>query len=115
MPLRPSLSILTILGLGLALVACGSDDTGTDDPGADARAVYSGPESAALGATSNQATCSTCHSDDGTQAGFAGSTLKDLAYHESFKGGAATTFLAAANACVTGWMAGEALMDGDME
>jgi mono/diheme cytochrome c family protein len=71
--------------------------------------------SSALGAAGNEAKCATCHSTDGTQLGFAGNTLKDIAYHSSYKGGGAPNLLAAANACITGWMGGTALKDGDAE
>src|SRR5438132_1148077 len=74
-----------------------------------------GSASAALGAAGNQAMCSTCHSTDGTQAGFAGNTLKDIAYHASYKGGGAPNLLAGANACITGWMGGKALKESDGE
>jgi mono/diheme cytochrome c family protein len=76
-------------------------------------AYYDGPESAALGASGNQAMCATCHSNDGSSISFSGSTMKDIAYHTSFKGGAAPTLLDATNACVTGWMGGVALTSTD--
>jgi len=72
-----------------------------------------GASSSGLGAKSNQAKCATCHSQDGTAANFSGSTFKDIAYHSAYKGGDAKTTLDAANACVTGWMGGTALKDGD--
>lgn len=100
-----------LLSAVLALFACGEDSE--DGPAADA--YYAGPQSAALGSATNEADCATCHSADGTQEGYPGNTFKDIAYRSSFKGGDAATLLAAANACVTGWMGGEALQDDDPE
>jgi cytochrome c553 len=68
--------------------------------------------SARLGAEGNQATCATCHSNDGTQNPYSGYTMKNIAYHTAFKG---PTLLDAVNACVTGWMGGPALSEGDAE
>jgi mono/diheme cytochrome c family protein len=99
-----SMSVL-FPALALALGACGGD---SEDP---AR-YYDGPASAALGAASNQATCATCHSDDGTQIGYSGNTLVDSAYRISYKGGT-TDLLGAVNECVVGWMGGAALAAGD--
>ncbi|MFO0548380.1 MAG: c-type cytochrome [Polyangiaceae bacterium] len=104
------------------MVGCGDDDGagatgqgGNGGAGGSASNYYSGPESAALGATTNEAVCATCHSDDGTKAGFAGNSLKDIAYRTSFKGGGAPTLLDATNACVTGWMGGDALTESSPE
>ncbi|MCB9552230.1 MAG: hypothetical protein H6705_10170 [Myxococcales bacterium] len=101
--------------LALALVTFGCDDDG-DDAGADmgagqqtANLYFDGEESAALGADGNEARCATCHSNDGTRRGFSGATMQDIAFRTSFKGGDAPDLLAATNACVTGWMGGEAL------
>lgn len=102
-PRPPAPSILA----GLLLGACGQPAPPAPAP----MDYYSGQASAALGAQTNQATCATCHSNDGTPR--SGDTFKDVAYHTSFKGGDAKTLLDAANACVTGWMGGKALKDGD--
>lgn len=91
-----------------ALAACGGETPSTDPQPID---YYRGAASAALGVAGNQATCATCHSNDGTVR--SGNTLKDIAFHTSFKGGMAKTLLDAANACVTGWMGGKALGDKD--
>ncbi|MBK8253955.1 MAG: c-type cytochrome [Polyangiaceae bacterium] len=115
------------LGLGVAgaiflLSACdgGGDGTGGtggtgggsggggSGGGLSGEALYSGPESAALGSSSNEARCSTCHSNDGTQDGYSGNSMKDIAYRATFKGGMAD-LLGGVNACVTGWMGGDAL------
>src|SRR6185295_17355683 len=93
------------VALAALVAACGG--TGQE--------YVTGTASAALGAAGNQATCSTCHSTDGTQAGHAGNTLQDIAYHTSFKGGGAANLLAAANACITGWMGGAGLHEQDGE
>ncbi|MCB9528498.1 MAG: c-type cytochrome [Myxococcales bacterium] len=105
--------------LALALVTFGCDDDG-DDAGADmgagqqtANLYFDGEESAALGADGNEARCATCHSNDGTRRGFSGATMQDIAFRTSFKGGDAPDLLAATNACVTGWMGGEALTADD--
>lgn len=95
--------------LGWVLVAAGAGACGD---GVDSK-YYSGTDSAALGAAGNEADCSTCHSNDGSQAGFSGTTLKDIAYHASWKGGDAMALRDAANACVTGWMGGAALAADD--
>lgn len=89
----------------------GGEGGGGDDPAA----YYSGALSASLGAADNEARCSTCHTDDGTQVGYSGNTLMDMAYRESFKGGAAPNLIDGANACITGWMGGEALAAEDAE
>jgi mono/diheme cytochrome c family protein len=102
----------------LAFVA-GCSDGGTGDPGggggpAEAPDMYyTGEAAAKLGAADNQATCSTCHSDDGTQAHWPGNTFKDIAYRMNFKGGMAPTLLDGSNACVVGWMGGTALKADD--
>ncbi len=96
-----------LMALGMTLSACGGDED-TAEPN-----YYSGAESAALGAATNQADCATCHSNDGTTAGFSGNTFKDIAYRSAFKGGEAPNLLAGANACVTGWMGGTALTAQD--
>lgn len=106
----------TWAAVGLALAMFGCDDDGGEEPGADAGSAmanlyYDGAESAALGSEDNEARCSTCHSNDGTA--MSGATLEDIAYRTSFKGGNAATLLDATNACVTGWMGGEALAEGD--
>lgn len=102
--------------LAAALAACGNQPAGsTADmaPGSQTQPIeyYSGAASAKLGAQGNQATCATCHSNDGSAR--SGNTFKDMAYHSSFKGGDAKTLLDASNACVTGWMGGTALKEGD--
>jgi mono/diheme cytochrome c family protein len=43
------------------------------------------------------------------ERGGSGDALMNIAYRSSFKGGMAPTLLDATNACVTGWMGGEAL------
>ena len=104
---------------GTSDTAAPADTTPPDDTGGGADTsggpvgmkYYSGPESAALGAAGNQATCATCHSNDGTAR--IGNTFKDIAFHTSFKGGGAATLLAAGNACITGWMGGAALTAAD--
>jgi cytochrome c5 len=122
------------MAVALALVGCGDDGDGATSAGTggqggqpagqgggggaggggdvEPHAYYDGAESAKLGAATNGARCATCHSNDGTQAGFSGNTLKDIAYHETFKGGMAD-LRGAVNACVTGWMGGEALAETD--
>ena len=76
----------------VALTGC-DDDSGSDGAdmgagmGTDGVAYYSGAASAALGVAGNQATCATCHSNDGTDVGLSGVSLMDIAYRESFKGG----------------------------
>jgi hypothetical protein len=91
-------------------LAAGCDDDSDSGSGIE---LYSGTASAALGAPSNQAQCATCHSADGSIAGYSGVTLKDIAFRSSFKGGAAPDLLAGTNACVTGWMGGTALTEAD--
>jgi cytochrome c len=95
------------LMIPLAMAACGDDnDSVTGEE------LVSGTASAALGAPTNQSRCATCHSTTGA-AGFSGDTFKNIAFHTSFKGGDATTLLAAANACVAGWMGGTPLTEDD--
>ncbi len=121
MPIRSALPLALILIV--AASGCAGDDSATSDTdastggsgsttdtsgGDDGRQYYDGDASAALGAAGNQARCSTCHSMDGTQPGFSGNTFKDIAYHDSFKGGDAD-LRGAVNACVTGWMGGAEL------
>jgi mono/diheme cytochrome c family protein len=96
--------LIAALAASGALVACGGG--GGDS---DGELYYSGLESAALGSETNMATCATCHSNDGTQAGYSGNSLKDIAYRASYKGGGAATLRDAVNACVVGWMGGTAL------
>lgn len=93
--------------LGLA-AGCGSDSD--SDSGIE---YYSGTASAALGISGNESRCATCHSADGSIAGFSGVTFKDIAFRSSYKGGMAPDLLAASNACVTGWMGGAALTESD--
>ncbi len=90
------------------LSGCGDDAVST--PSTDSP-LYSGTASSALGSSTNTATCASCHSNDGTPR--SGETLRNIAYHTTFKGGAAPTLLAATNACVTGWMGGTALTETD--
>lgn len=97
-----------VLGLILVGVGCGDSD---EESGPSTR-YYEGAESKALGAAGNQADCATCHANDDSK-GRAGATLKDIAYHTSFKGGGADTLLEATNACVVGWMGGTALTASD--
>lgn len=96
----------------------GNHETGNDtETGGevDGQAYYDGQASAALGADTNQARCSTCHSNDGTLAGFSGKSMQDIFYKDSYKGGEAPDLLAGTNACVTGWMGGTALTESDPE
>lgn len=104
--------------------ACGGDDstgdgdTGTDDETGgmiDGREYYDGELSASLGAETNQSRCVTCHSNDGTLAGFSGQSMQDIAFKDSYKGGEAPDLLAGTNACVVGWMGGTALAETDPE
>jgi mono/diheme cytochrome c family protein len=106
---------------GVALLAllwttgCGGEDDADDagDAGATASATYfQGAESMALGHEGNQAACATCHSIDGS-LGLSGSSMQNIAYLTAYKGGDAPTLLDAVNACVTGWMGGEALTADD--
>ena len=104
-------------GLGLA-GACGDDDapSGSNNGGEGGQVedtYYVGAASMALGAPMNEADCALCHSDNGDQEGFPGNTFVDIAYKTDWKGGGARTLLDAANACVTGWMGGEALTASD--
>jgi len=92
----------------------GTDDT-TDTGGVEGRDYYDGELSAALGAAGNQARCSTCHSNDGSLAGFSGKSMQDIAFRDSYKGGGAPDLVSATNACVTGWMGGTALAESDPE
>lgn len=98
-----------VYGLFLFAAACGGEDEADLTP--QPIDYYQGEASAALGASTNQARCSTCHSNDGTPR--SGASLKDIAYHTSFKGGGAPNLLAGTNACVTGWMGGVALTAED--
>lgn len=98
------------------LAACddGTSDDEADSGGeVDGRAYFDGEESAALGAAGNESRCSTCHSNDGTLAGFSGKSMQDIAFKTAYKGGEAPDLLAGVNACVTGWMGGEALTGED--
>jgi mono/diheme cytochrome c family protein len=83
--------------------------------GPSPRDFYEGAQSRALGAATNQADCATCHSSDGSAAGFNGKSFKDIAFRASYKGGMAKTLLDGANACVTGWMGGVALTEASNE
>ncbi|MBK8010379.1 MAG: c-type cytochrome [Deltaproteobacteria bacterium] len=97
-----------ILGLVLVGVGCGDSD---EETGPNTR-YYEGADSKALGVAGNQADCATCHANDDAK-GRPGATLKNIAYHSSFKGGGAATLLDASNACIVGWMGGTALTDSD--
>jgi mono/diheme cytochrome c family protein len=99
--------VVFVSALGLA---SGCDDDSDSSSGIE---LYSGTASAALGDPSNQARCATCHSADGSIAGYSGVTLQDIAFRSSYKGGGAPSLLAATNACVTGWMGGTALTEAD--
>lgn len=109
-----SLRVLCIglAALSLTLVACddGGGDNGGTDTGADVPVnttpdrYFRGSDSAALGASGNQADCAHCHSIDGTQVGFSGYPLNDSAYLDNFKGGGDPTFLDATNFCLTDFM-----------
>ena len=97
-----------LVGAALAaslLTGCGDSD-GADE-------IFTGTESAALGAAQNQAACITCHGNEPGIKGNSGNSMVDIAYRTSFKGGGATSLLAGANACVTGWMGGTALTATD--
>ncbi len=111
-------SLLLASTLGLA-TACddGNADDAADDVGQNEgdHEYFDGEMSAALGADGNQARCSTCHSADGSLAGFSGQSAQDSAYKDSYKGGDAPDLISAVNACVTGWMGGAALADTDPE
>ncbi|MFO0647157.1 MAG: c-type cytochrome [Polyangiales bacterium] len=105
-------SINSMFGAAVACaLAAGCSDAASTPPATNAAAYYSSLASSALGATSNTATCASCHSNDGTPR--SGETLRNIAYHTSFKGGMAPTLLMATNACVTGWMGGTALTETD--
>lgn len=108
MSIRRMSKVVPVFTALLALGACGGEDSPPPD-------YYEGEASAALGAANNKSTCGHCHSNDGTQEGYAGGTLMDIAYHTSFKGGEAATLLDATNACVQGWMGGPALNADDEE
>ncbi|TNF23816.1 MAG: cytochrome c [Deltaproteobacteria bacterium] len=103
------------VGLALAavaaLAACDSDGGSTSST--IPQDYYDGNESAALGAAGNEATCATCHSNRAGVTGDPGDTLRNIAFRTSFKGGGAATLRDASNACITGWMGGEALAEGD--
>jgi mono/diheme cytochrome c family protein len=103
---RRAAPALLLLATATALGGCG----GEDDAEAGEK-LFSGAESALLGAAGNAARCSTCHSSTATSVGNSGDSLKDIAFRTSFKGGDAPTLLAASNACVTGWMGGAALTE----
>jgi mono/diheme cytochrome c family protein len=112
---RPLLGPLFASTLVFA-VACdggGGDDEagddGTDTSGNEGQDYFDGELSAGLGAEGNQSRCSTCHSADGTLAGFSGESMQDIAFKDTFKGGDAPDLHSAVNACVTGWMGGTAL------
>jgi|GEM_PF-2436169 len=98
------------LGLFGALAACDSDSGSSDPLPQD---YYDGNESAALGSATNEATCATCHGNTANAEGLPGNTLHNIAYHTGFKGSTDLTLLDGANACVTGWMGGTALTEGD--
>ncbi len=99
------LMLVSVFALWFA-IGCGSD---SEEDGID---FYSGTASAALGDPDNEARCATCHSADGS-VGRSGASFKDIAFRASFKGGDAPNLLAAANACVGGWMAGTPLTEDD--
>jgi mono/diheme cytochrome c family protein len=90
--------------LWIVLAACG----GTSD-GRDGEELVSGMASAALGGANNEARCVTCHATAGAGAGNSGTSLEDIAFRASYKGGGAPDLRAGVNACVTGWMGGTAL------
>jgi cytochrome c5 len=116
---------LLLTALSLPVTACGGNDTAdTNDESAnetgetgeeiDGREYYDGALSASLGAADNESRCSTCHSNDGTLAGFSGKSMQDIAFKDSHKGGEAD-LLGGVNACVTGWMGGTELAEADPE
>lgn len=112
-------ALLALLPSVFACVSGGEpgDDAGSVDEDAGATvssALFDGAESAALGAAGNEARCVTCHSADGSGV-YPGDTMKDIAYHTSFKGGGAPSLLEASNACITGWMGGSALTEDSAE
>lgn len=92
--------------LALQLAACAAEDAPSEE-------YFAGERSAALGSATNLADCATCHASTPGAAGFSGDSLADIAYRSSYKGGAAPTLLDAVNACVAGWMGGEALAADD--
>lgn len=92
---------------GLFLAACSG--------GGGTSSYYAGAASQALGAPMNEASCATCHSNRTGAPGYSGDSLENSAYRTSYKGGGAPTLLDAANACITGWMGGEALTPTDPE
>ncbi len=98
---------LFLIAVPLFVAAC--DDS---DSGPSGEELYNGTASAALGAPTNQAQCSTCHAIDAS-TGFSGASLKDIAYRASYKGGDAPDLLAGTNACVAGWMGGVPLTAED--
>ncbi|MDD9943842.1 MAG: c-type cytochrome [Myxococcales bacterium] len=135
---RNRLRVMAVLGYSLMLLlgaACDEDEAAmgtsadmgqragnggdrereSEDTEEAADRYYVGAASMALGAATNEADCALCHSVDGSQEGLSGKSFKDIAYKESWKGGDASTLLDASNACVTGWMGGEALADDDEE
>ncbi len=94
----PNYMTITVALAALPLVACGGDND---------QDFYDSTASSALGSATNEATCATCHAmDDST--GYSGSSFKNIAYLDDYKGGGAD-LLGAVNACVTGWMGGTAL------
>jgi mono/diheme cytochrome c family protein len=109
---------LAISSAFMALISVSACSSATKDPNKTATAslaYYNSEESSSLGAATNESTCATCHSIDGSQGGFSGNTLKDIAFHTSFKGGGAKTLLEGTNACVAGWMGGKALVETDAQ
>lgn len=92
----------------LVCILAASTGCGEDSPSGDA--LFSGSSSSALGSSGNQARCTTCHGVD-PSPGNAGNHMRDIAFRSSFKGGGAPNLLAAVNACVTGWMGGDALTE----
>ncbi|MBA3819057.1 MAG: c-type cytochrome [Deltaproteobacteria bacterium] len=94
--------------LSTVVVGCGGDSDSESDVD-----FYSGTASAALGAPNNEARCSNCHSADGSTSGQSGASLEDIAFRSSYKGGDAPTLIAAANACIGGWMGGTAVTADD--
>ena len=96
-----------LFGLG-----CVGDDA--SDGNVEPRDYYDGDASAALGASTNETRCATCHSDEDGKAGYSGDSLRNIAYKDSYKGGTAD-LRGAVNACVGGWMAGAELQAEDPE
>ena len=79
MSLRHTLFMLPALSLA-ATFSFGCSDDGGDDPlPPEPIEYYSGELSAELGGPGNQATCETCHSADGTQDGYSGYTMQNIA------------------------------------